>query len=87
VNKSRKPPISSQEQLANVYESLADDAADGLIETDEGTQQRGKRIARAAIDKAVGSKQTSGSDSEQSSQKEWTKRTDKGEPSARGQGK
>lgn len=83
MNKNRKPP-SSQEQLANVYDSLANDVVDGLIETDEGTQQRGARVARAAIDKALSSGQTPGSDFEGSSQKEWTKRTGKDASSVKG---
>lgn len=45
---------SPTDQLANVYDSLADDVFDGQLETDEEINQRAFRIARAAIEKALG---------------------------------
>lgn len=79
----RKPP-SPQEQLAKVYDSLANDVAAGYVETDNASDQHASRVARAAIDKALSSGEHSGSLPEGSSQQEWTKRTDKDEPPVKG---
>jgi len=46
-------PLSPVEQLANVYDSLADDVFDATTETDEETNQRAYRVAHAAIDEAL----------------------------------
>jgi hypothetical protein len=83
VNKNRKP-LSSQKQLANVYDSLADDILAGHIVVDEGTQQRASRVARKATDKAAGSGQFSDVSSEARCQKKWTKRTGKDASSVKG---
>jgi hypothetical protein len=83
---NRKKP-SPQEQLANVYDSLADDVFDGHIETGEATNQRASRVARDAINQALSSGKVSGSLPEESSPPEWAKRTDKNEPPIKGQHK
>jgi len=75
MEKDRKKP-SPQEKLANVYDSLADDALSGRIEIDKEAKQRATRVARNAINQALGS----GSDSDsvpESSQAKWAKRTGK----------
>lgn len=56
---SNTASISPVEQLGNVYETLADDVLAGHIETDQPTNQRASQIARAAIEKALGSSRTS----------------------------
>ena len=48
-------PLSPVEQLANVYDSLADDVFDAPADIDEETNQRASRIARAAIEDALNS--------------------------------
>jgi hypothetical protein len=50
MTNKRKPP-SPQEQLANVYDSLAEDVLAGHIETDDATNQHASRIAREALGK------------------------------------
>jgi hypothetical protein len=54
-------PPSPEEQMANVYESLADDIFDVPLDTDDETNERASRIARAALDKALASDPTADS--------------------------
>jgi hypothetical protein len=58
---SNNRPLSPVEQLANVYDNLADDVFDGHIEIGEETNQRAYRVAHAAVDEALSL--SSGSDS------------------------
>jgi hypothetical protein len=73
---TNRKKLSPQEQLANVCDSLADDALAGHVEISDTTNQRASRVARNAINQAL----SSGSDSDsvaESSQTQWAKRTGK----------
>ncbi len=48
MTNKRKPP-SPQEQLANVYDSLAEDVAAGHIEADKATNERASQLAREVL--------------------------------------
>lgn len=50
---------SPEEQLKNVYDSLADDVMDNAIEVDQETIDRASRIARAALKDARASRKPS----------------------------
>ena len=74
MTNKRKPP-SPQQQLANVYASLADDAEAGHLEVDDATRERASRIAREVLAKVTGSGEHSRSRPEGLFQEEWTKKT------------
>jgi predicted anti-sigma-YlaC factor YlaD len=74
MTKSRKP-LSPQEQLRNVYASLADDVVEGHLEVDHATRKRASQLAREVLAKATSAGEHSASPPEELSQEEWTKRS------------
>jgi hypothetical protein len=84
MTKRRKPPTSPQEQLANVYESLANDAFEIPSKASEEAKRESSRVFRAAIEKAVASEHIAGTPSRDESQQEWTQRTAQNVPYIKG---
>jgi hypothetical protein len=80
--KKGQKPLTPQQQLANVHDSLADDVFETDIQINKGTKQRAARIVRAAMNEALGSSQSS--HSEAGASQKWGKRIDKDEPPVKG---
>jgi hypothetical protein len=74
--------LSPQQQLSNVWDSLADDYLAGHIDTDEETNKRAERIVRDALDSAPGS-----GDGVNQGRKRTRHRRDGNEPSGPGRSK